>query len=157
MVARHVVSLLALAIVVGCRPGAVGGPAPGASSSENAVSEFLSAARAQDLQALSAVWGNDVSPARDRIERQELERRLLIIMCHLRHDESRIAQRQAGAEGRTLHPVDLSQGTMRATATFTTVRNRKSGRWYVEDFDMRPLRGFCTQMPPPGGGRPPLS
>lgn len=156
MVARRVVSLLALAfLAVGCRPGAVGGPEPGATSSENVVKEFLFAARAQDLQALSAVWGNDVSPVRDRMERRELEQRLLIIMCHLKHDESRFAQAQAGAEGRTLQPVELTQGTMQQTTTFTTVRNKESGRWFVENLDLTPLRGFCTQMPPPGGSRVP--
>lgn len=155
MAARRIVVMALLALAVGCRPAAVGGPTPGAASSEMAVRNFLSAARAQDLQALSAVWGNEDSPTRDRIERQELERRLLIMMCHLRHDESSIGEPQAGEGGRTLRPVELTQGTRRATSNFTLVKNKESGRWFVEDFDMAPLSGFCTQMPPPGGNRPP--
>jgi hypothetical protein len=143
--ARRIVVFAALALMAGCRAGAVGGAAPGAASSEAVVREFLNAARAQDLQALSAVWGNEDSPTRDRIERQELERRLLIMMCHLRHDESRILEAQAGEAGRTVRPVELTQSAQKVSTTFTLVKNRRSGRWFVEDFDMRPLVGLCTR------------
>jgi hypothetical protein len=146
--------MAALALLAACRPAAVGAPEPGASSSTRGVEQLLIAARAQDLQALSAVWGNDEGPVRDRVERQELERRLLIMMCHLRHDESRIGPVQAGEGGRTIHPVELKQGATEAVSNFTLVRNKESGRWFVEDFDMRPLRPFCTTMPPPGGRTP---
>ena len=70
------------------------GDLAGATSSAAAVEQFLSAAKAQDLQAMSAVWGNAVSPMRERVDRQELERRLLIMTCHLRHDTSRIGAAQ---------------------------------------------------------------
>jgi hypothetical protein len=143
--------LAAFTLLSACRPGAVGGPAPGAGSTEGAVQAFLNAARAQDLQAMSAVWGNDESPTRERIERQELERRLLIMMCHLRHDESRIGEPQAGEAGRTLRPAELTQGGKSATTTFTLVQNKKSGRWFVEDFELRPLVGFCTTVPSQAG------
>jgi hypothetical protein len=73
------------------------------------------------------------------------------MMCHLRHEESRIGEPQAGEAGRTLRAVELTQGSKTASTTFSLVRNRKSGRWFVEDFDLRPLVTFCTQMPPPGG------
>ncbi|HVH40048.1 MAG TPA: hypothetical protein VM764_08490 [Gemmatimonadaceae bacterium] len=155
MIARKIVVFAALVLFAACRPGSTGAPAPGASSSDAAIRDFLSAARAQDLQALSAVWGNAEGPARDRMERQELERRLLIMMCHLRHDESRIGQSEAGEAGRTLNSVELKQEGKIASTKFTTVRNTKSGRWFVEDFDLAPLRAFCTKMPPPGGGRVP--
>jgi hypothetical protein len=141
------VILAALAFLGACRPSAVGGAATGASSSAAAVQEFLNAGRAQDIQALSAVWGNDESPVRDRVDRQELERRLLIMVCHLRHEESRIGAPQAGEAGRIRHSVELVNGGTTATSAFTTVRNRRSGRWFVEDFDMEPLRRSCMQTP----------
>lgn len=154
MAARRIIIVAVLALLAACRPAAVRAPEPGASSSTRAVEQFLAAARAQDLQALSAVWGNEESPVRDRVERQELERRLLIMMCHLRHDESRIGPVQAGEGGRSIHPVELKQGQAEAVSNFTLVRNKATGRWFVEDFDMRPLRPFCTTMPPPGARNP---
>lgn len=145
---RHVLwGLLALVLLVGaCRPSGMG-IEPGAASSQEAVLEFLNAARAEDLQAVSAVWGDEEGLARDRMERQELERRLILMACLLRHDESRIGEAQRGEGGRLVHTVVLRQGTKEATVPFTTARNRRSGRWFVQEFDTRPVRDFCTRSP----------
>ncbi len=141
---RRALSLLmVLVAIVGCHR-TVGGPEAGATSSDGAVQQFLFAAKAQDLQAMSAVWGNAESPVRDRAPRQELERRLLLMTCHLRHDESRIGTGQAGEAGKVLYRVDLTQGDKKASPTFTTVKNTKTGRWFVEDFDFQSLSSFCT-------------
>ncbi len=145
---RHLgTALLLVLAVAGCRPNAVGSGSTGADSSQMAVVEFLNGARAQDLQAISKVWGNAESPTRDRVERQELERRLLVIICHLRHDESRIGAPQLGEAGRTIFSAELTRGTRRATVPFTTVRNTRNGRWYVEDVDLRPAREICNAEP----------
>ena len=88
------IAMMLVLASVSCRPAAVGSGSGGADTAQMAVVEFLNAARAQDLQGISAVWGNDESPTRDRVDRQELERRLMIIACHLRHDESRIGAAQ---------------------------------------------------------------
>lgn len=141
---KRLTAFVLVAVLAGCRAGAVGTD-PGAVGSEQAVAQFLAAARAQDLQAMSAVWGNAEAPTRDRVERQELERRLLIMMCHLKHDESRIGPAQVGEAGRILHAVDLKQGAKEAATTFKTVRNTRSGRWYVEEFDIQPLIPLCAQ------------
>ncbi len=137
---------------------ATGGPEPGAASSEGAVQQFLFAAKAQDLQAISAVWGNEESLVRDREERRAMERRLIIINCHLKHDESRIGPAERGEGGRVLHRVDLTQGELKASPVFTTVRNAKSGRWFVETFDLTPLKSFCrgagAAPPTPDGAAP---
>lgn len=141
-------ALLVLLTATGCRPGAVApGAETGARSSQEAVMQFLGAAREQDLQGMSAIWGNDVSLTRDRVDRQELERRLLVINCHLRHEESRIGAPQLGEAGRVILNVELTRGPRRATVPFTTVRNTKNSRWYVEDIDLRPAREICNAEP----------
>ena len=140
--------LLVLVAIMGCRR-TVGGVEAGATSSDAAVQQFLFAAKAQDLQAMSAVWGNAESPVRDRADRQQLERRLLLMTCHLRHDESRIGAGTAGEAGKVLHRVDLTQGDKKASPVFTTVRNTRTRRWFVEDFDFQSLASFCT-----AGNRP---
>lgn len=141
------IALVLVLMGVACRPGAVGSGAGGADTAQMAVVEFLNAARAQDLQGISAYWGNEESPTRDRVERQELERRLLIIACHLRHDESRIGPAQMGEAGRTVFAVTITRRDQTATVPFTTVRNRRSGKWYVEDLDLRPAAPICNTEP----------
>lgn len=154
---RRLLAVLVLVLLAGCRPGAAGG-ATGASASDAAVQQFLFAANAEDLQAMSAVWGNQESPTRDRVSRQELERRLLIIVCHVRHDESRIGPAQTGEAGRVLHRVELKKGTLTASPMFTTVRNTRDGRWYVEDLDLRAVQPLCAASAPPRPAtRPPTS
>lgn len=139
--------MLVLLVAVGCRAAAVPTGSTGAASSTEAVVAFLNGAKAQDLQAISAVWGNDKGLTRDLVDRQELERRLLIINCHLRHDESRIGAAQMGESGRILMSVELVKGSTRATVPFTTVKNASNNRWYVEDLDLRPARAICNSAP----------
>lgn len=140
---------LTLALLASCRTVPVGNEV-GAPSSTMAVTQFLAAARAGDLQAMSAVWGNADGLTRDRVDRQELERRLLIIVCHLKHDESRIGAGQTGEEGRQLHMVELTQGPRTASVQFTAVKARRSDRWFVENVDLGPVRAFCHSSPSPG-------
>lgn len=136
------VGLLLLVVVGGCRRATFGGEA-GARTAQEAVVQFLDAARARDLDQMSAVWGNATAPTREQVSRKELEQRLLILMCVLRHDESRIGVPAPGEAGRQIYRVELQQGDKTATTSFTTVRNSKSSRWFVEEFDPRPLREFC--------------
>ncbi len=145
---RRALTLLLLPLIAAaCRRQAVGAET-GAATSQQAVMQFLNAAQSQDLQAMSAVWGNEESPVRDRVGRQELERRLMIMTCHLRHDNSRIGPPAAGEAGRTLFAVELTQGDKKASPQFKTVRNARSGRWFVEEFDMVAVASFCTGAQP---------
>jgi hypothetical protein len=82
-------------------------------------------------------------PTRALVDRQELERRLVIIVCHLRHSESRIGVAERGELGRTVHRVELESDGRTVTVPFTTVQNRRSGRWFVEDVDLTPAREVC--------------
>ncbi len=135
--------VLMLTLLAGCRRSA-GGPEPGAPASQLAIQQFLNAANAGDLQAMSALFGDNVSPLRDRASRQEVEQRMMIMVCHLKHDTSRIGPAMAGQNGRTQHRVELTQGTKSASPMFTTVKNDKTGRWFVELFDLPAVREFCT-------------
>lgn len=134
---------LMLVGVGGCRR-AMGGMEAGTLTSQLAVQQFVDAAKAQDLQAMSAVWGNADGPVRDRVDRKELEQRLLIMVCHLRHDQSRIGPAEPGEGGRVQYRVDLTQGTLKASPLFKTIKATRSGRWFVEDFEFSATRQFCS-------------
>ena len=141
----RLVHVLVLLACLGCVPAAIGRGLPGGGATgEEAVRRYLEAATTKDLAGLAAVWGTEAAPLAERASRQEMERRSLIVMCHLRHDEARLGAAELGEAGRQRFRVELRQGERSATTVFTTVRNRRSGRWYVETFDMPAVAAFCT-------------
>lgn len=144
--------VIGLVLLAACR--SAGTPVSGGSASSGsggagtpraAVEQFLAAAKAQDMQALSNVWGDKDGLLRDKIGRPELERRSLISLCLLKHDQSRIADPTTGLDGGRIFNVDLTQGNLEASIPFTVVQGR-SARWYVQNFDLTALqhKGFCS-------------
>ena len=105
---------------------------------------FLDAGKAQDLQALSAVWGSNQGPLRNQVSHDELEKRELVMMCFLQHDVDSIGAPSAAAGSRIVFPVTLSQGAVSRTTTLTTMVG-PSSRWYVEKIDLRPIEALCQK------------
>ncbi|MGH7621426.1 MAG: hypothetical protein ACREMU_03720, partial [Gemmatimonadaceae bacterium] len=72
--------MIALAVVLTGACGGSGsshGQLTGAAAPRLAVEQFMAAARAQDLQAFSAIWGSEKGSARDIVPRDQLEKREL--------------------------------------------------------------------------------
>jgi hypothetical protein len=134
-----------ITILAACGPRS-GGPLTGAPAPRTAVEQFLAAIRAQDLQAMSVIWGSEKGPARDLIERQELEKRELIMQCMLSHDRFRIVSEGAGTAGKRVFRVELRRGTLTRATNFTSVQG-PSDRWYVESADLEPVKDLCRQVP----------
>ena len=153
------VAALALA-VAGCRTNTVSTPvtpAPaastGAASPRAAAERFLQTVRDGDVMATSAIWGSENGPARAIIkDRNELEKRIIVLQCSMQHDRYRLLADLPGekANQRTVR-VELTKGTLSAQTTMAAVQ-ATDGRWYINDPDIRPLRGFCAdeqlQRPP---------
>jgi hypothetical protein len=118
----------------------------GGASPRDAVDRFLAGARAQDIQALGAVFGNDQGPLRDHADRTTIERQLLIQLQCLRHDKATVSAPVRGVGGAQVFVVDLTQGTLTASPHFTVVKG-PSSRWYVEVFEIVELqnKGFCSK------------
>ena len=135
---------LFLVLTAACRSAPVGSGPAGAESQLAAVERFLAAARAKDIKAMSDVWGDEAGPTRDKFATRELERRELIMVCLLQHDQSRISPPSRTEGGRFALMVDLTQGNVKATSKFTVAKG-PSDRWYVQDFETVPLqsKGFC--------------
>jgi hypothetical protein len=142
-------SIIAFVMVVGACGPRTGGALTGAPAPRTAVEQFLAAVRAQDLQAMSVVWGSEKGPARDLIERQELEKRELVMQCMLTHDRFRILSEAPGADGKRVFRVELRRGTVTRATNFTSVRG-PSDRWYVETADLEPVKDLCRQQVPAG-------
>jgi hypothetical protein len=118
--------------------------ATGAPNARGAAQAFLDAGKAQDLQALSAVWGNTTGPLRNSESHDRLEKRELIMMCFFRFDTDSIGSPSAAPGSRIVFPVTLRRGAIAAATTITTVPG-PSSRWYVETIDLPKIEKFCQK------------
>lgn len=118
----------------------------GATTPRGAAEQMLAAAAAQDLQAISAVWGSESGLARDQLDRTEVESRTFIMACVLKSDSQKFGDPTPAGNGRVLISVELTQGKNAGGTRFETART-KDGRWLVSNVDLQSLqnKGFCTR------------
>ncbi|MEO6211306.1 MAG: hypothetical protein ABIQ10_14425 [Gemmatimonadaceae bacterium] len=127
------------------RGGASPGQMTGAAAPRIAVEQFLAAARAQDLQAFSAIWGSERGAARDVVDRSQLEKRELTMMCYLTHDRYEIGADVTPKPGEHDYTVQLSRGTQTRETKITAVQG-PSERWYILDVQLAPLQDLCSNQ-----------
>jgi hypothetical protein len=144
---RRIVVALAL-VLTGCASGGGSGGgtiAVGAMGPRQAAEQFLASIKSEDVQATSIIWGSSKGPARELIrDRTELEKRILVMQCNLNHDSYRIVSDiPTDAVRRTLK-VELRRGTLSATTTMIATQGPNQ-RWFIENTDLAPMRGFCGQ------------
>lgn len=141
---------MALALVA-CRTtgGSGSSQVTGATAPRAAVEQFLATAKAGDLQAMATIWGTEKGPARDHMDRGELEKRTMIMMCYFNHDSFRIVnEKTSDVPDRREFLVEFRKGTLTRSAAFFTVRG-PSERWYVESADINAMKDFCRGGPNP--------
>ena len=120
------------------------GSATGATDARSAVLAFLDAAKNQDLQALSSIWGSTEGSVREtgNIPRDEMEKRELVMLCYLAHDTHQIVSDAPAANNERIVAAQLKHGMLARTTNFYAVAG-PAGRWYVRTFDMEPLTDLC--------------
>jgi hypothetical protein len=118
------------------------GQVTGASAPRLATQNFLTAANQGDLQAMSAEWGTKDGPARETMDRTQLEKRLTILACYFKHDSARILGDAPGMAGHRDVRVELKKGNITRQTTFYTIKG-PGERWYVENMDIASVRDFC--------------
>ena len=136
--------LLAACRSVPARPGS-SGSAVGAPSPTAAVEQLLAAARAQDLQAITAVWGDETGLVLDRQPREEVEERAFIIACVLKNDTEKVGDAVPAGNGHMFVTADLTQGKNAGSIRFEVAP--RGNRWLVANFDISVLqnKGFCSR------------
>ena len=122
--------------------GGNGAQLTGAAEPKLAAEQFLRAVKANDLQAISTVWGTQNGPARETMERTSMEKREIILVCYLTHDTSRVIGEASGSQGRRDIRVELKRGNLTRQTTLYTIRG-PGARWYVENVDIAAVRDFC--------------
>lgn len=138
---RIVAGLLLLAACSSATRGS-NGQLTGGASPQLATDQFLKAVHAGDLQAMSTVFGTKNGPARETMDRTELEKRETILACYFNHDTYRVLGESSGqTDHRDVH-VELHKGNLIRLTTFYTIRG-PGGRWYVDNMDIAGVRDFC--------------
>jgi len=124
---------LALAVSIGAlgacsKSGTTTHPVP--SDPDAAVVSFLSAVRAEDLDAMGHLWGTEDGPAATWMESGELERRLTVMRVYLEHEEYAVV---TGARDPTVR--------LRPGERLVSVRITRKGCTPVVPFTVTPYRG----------------
>lgn len=132
---RSLILVTLSASVLSCsKSGTTTQPAP--SDPDAAVVSFLSAVRAEDVDAMGRLWGTADGPAADWMDSGELERRLTVMRVYLQHEEYSVV---AGVrdptvslrEGERLVSVRISRNGCTPIVPFTVTPYR--GGWLVRD------------------------
>ena len=137
--------VLALVFLAACKSAPTpreGSQLTGAATPAEAVERLLAAIRAQDLQALGTVWGDQRGSARDIMQRDVYDQRVIIMQCYLSHDRSRVVSGPTTKVDTVLFNLELTKGEVRASTTAKTLQGPGS-RWYVLTLEPLP-RGFCN-------------
>lgn len=116
----------------------------GAATAKGAVEEFLVAVKAQDIQAMSVLFGTGRGPARDNMDREELEKRLIILQCYFSHDKFRIVNEFPGEAGHRVVTVELTKGSNTRNPKFYAIAG-PSNRFYVDNMEIAAVRDFCRK------------
>jgi hypothetical protein len=116
----------------------------GAPDAPSALRAYLRAANAQDLQAMSLVWGTSTGPARAEMNRDDLEKRELIVVRCLAHQSYDIISDAPGLGGKRVFAVALRRRDLTRTTNFNVVAGPE-GRYYVESVDVEALKDYCTR------------
>lgn len=142
-------SIAAVVILSACSSTqqAPSGQTTGAVSPRLAVEQFLKAAKATDIQAMSNVFGTKAGPARETMDRTELEKRQVILACFFTHDTYRILGEAAGIGGHREVRVELKKGNVTRQPLFYTIQG-PAQRWYVDNMDIASVRDFCGNPDP---------
>ena len=115
----------------------------GGADPTSAVRGFMAAAKLQSVQSLSMWWGDAGGPTRDQMDKDQLEKRELIMLKCLKHDRYDVvgeAPTTGGAHDVVLNVVYHES----ANTTHLTVVAGPHSRWYVQAVDLQPLHSVCV-------------
>ena len=139
--------MLVAAVLAACSHNpAPGAPMAGSVAARQATVDFLNAVKAQDLQAMSIVWGNERGPGRDYFDRAELDKRLLVMQSCYDHDRFTVLDESPGTNSTSILRVQLVRGSRTKTTSFVAHKG-PSNRFFVDvrDADFRAMSDFCPK------------
>lgn len=91
---------------------------------------------------MAAIFGTNRGPSRDNMNRDELEKRLIILQCYFSHDKFRIVGESPGDGGHRVIATELTRGTNNRSPRFYVIQG-PSNRYYIDNMEIAAVRDFC--------------
>jgi hypothetical protein len=124
-------------------PAMPSGNLTGAATPHDAIDAFMAAIKAEDLQAMGAIWGTANGAARAQMSMNELQERELTMICFLHHDSYSILTDAPTTNGQRTYAVAMKYKTLAHTGQFNVGR-ASDGRFYVFSVvNIQDFQDFC--------------
>src|SRR5690242_4797424 len=115
-------AIVVVVVLAGCHQAGIGPKtAGGAPTPREAVDRFIGAAKAQDYDGMSLVFGDKRGPARATTPKAELEKRLFVMMRCLRNDRIQIGAESPTPLGERYIPVQFTLRDLTASSNFVVM------------------------------------
>ena len=131
---------LTVLVALGCL--ACGGAGPGKlapQSPQETLAQFMSAVKANDLEHMRTLWGNERGVASDRMKGSDVNQRLTVLQIYLNHVGYRVVEGPLpvpNKEDRRMFRVELQRSTSCTVVVPVEVARTKGGRWLVVGTDL---------------------
>ena len=128
------VALGALACGGGAGPGKLAPQSP-----QETLAQFMSAVKANDLDRMRVLWGNERGPASDRMKGSEVTQRLTVLQIYLNHVGYRVVEGPLpvpNKEDRRIFRVELQRASSCTVVVPIEVARAKGGSWLVVGADL---------------------
>jgi hypothetical protein len=96
---------------------------------------------------MAVVFGTSKGPSRDNMDREQLDKRLIILQCYFNHDKSRMLSETAGEGGHRVLTVELTRGRFVKSPRFYAIEG-PNDRWFVDNMEIAAVREFCREPAP---------
>ena len=123
-----------------------GGAGPGKpvpqSSPQETLAQFMAAVKANDLDRMSALWGNEHGPASGRMKADEVRQRLSVLQIYLNHVSYRVVEGPLpvpNRDDRRTFRVELQRATSCTVVVPLELARAKANRWFVVGTDLASL------------------
>jgi len=129
----RLIVLVALASLA-CGGGSHQTPAP--QSLTETLAQFLSAVKANDLEQMGALWGNERGPAKDWMKEEDLRKRVYVIQKYWNHVGYRVVKGPVdvpGSPNEQTFLVEIQRPTGCNVVLPIDLVRVKSGGWLVHD------------------------
>ena len=121
---------------------ACGGAGPGKlapQSPEETLAQFMSAVKANDLDRMRTLWGNERGLASSHMKSSDVSQRLSVLQIYLNHAGYRVVEGPLpvlNKDDRRLFRVELQRSTSCTLVVPMELARTKEGRWLVVGTDL---------------------
>jgi len=117
----------------------------------------MDAVKANDLQRMGTLWGNDRGPVANRMKPADLNKFLTVMQIYLAHEGYRVIDGplpKPGDDNGRIYHLELQRKGCNIATPIELVRGR-SGGWFVYDVHLESLPNPARTCQPGSSGTPP--